>query len=597
MALLSMRGIKLGFGGELLLDNIDLSIEVGDRACLIGRNGTGKSSLLKILHGDVQQDAGEIQTSGGISIAYLPQNVPEDVSGLVEDIAGSWIGKHAQAGGEWTSHHVVGKMLSHLGLDAQAQFSELSGGQKRRVLLARAMACEPDLLLLDEPTNHLDIDSICWMENFLLRHCRTILFVTHDRSFLRRVANRIIDLDRGRLAHWACDYDTFLQRKAELLNDEEVNQARFDRKLSKEEVWIRKGIKARRTRNEGRVRQLLAMREERRKRRSVGGTARINVQEAERSGRKVIETKTLDFSYSGCPPVIRDFSTTIMRGDKIGIIGANGSGKTTLLKLLTGELTPTGGEVVHGTKLEVAYFDQHREALDNDLSVAENAGRGNDCIMIDGRPRHIISYLSDFLFTPDRARTPVRVLSGGERNRLLLAMLFAKPSNLLVMDEPTNDLDAETLELLEEQLLNYSGTLLMVSHDRAFLDNVVTRIVAMKDGGSVDECIGSYEDYVRMTAETDRPEAKVAKKVQAGTGTVKRLGYNEKRELEGLPHKIEKLEAEQAELHVQMTGSDYYRKPPAEIAADQRRLARLVAELSRNYERWEELELLSRVSN
>jgi len=592
MALVSMRGIKLSFGGGLLLDDLDLNIEPGDRACLVGRNGTGKSSLLKILHGDLSPDAGAIQKDGHVRISYLPQDVPEGISGTVEDIVASWLSNGAPSDSDWSSHHVVGKMVSHLYLDPHAEFDELSGGQKRRVLLARALACEPDLLLLDEPTNHLDIDSICWLEDFLLRHCKTFLFVTHDRAFLRRVANRIIDLDRGQLAHWSCDYDSFLQRKSDLLADEQVSNAKFDKKLSKEEVWIRKGIKARRTRDEGRVRQLLQMREERRARRGLEGAARLQAQNAERSGNKVLEAKSLSFSYDGVCPIVKDLDTTIMRGDKIGIVGPNGSGKTTLLKLFTHELAPTGGEVVSGTKLQTAYFDQHRAVLDDDKTVAENAGRGSDSITVNGRERHIFSYLQDFLFAPERARTPVSVLSGGERNRLLLAMLFATPSNLLIMDEPTNDLDTATLELLEEQLLNYQGTLLMVSHDRAFLDNVVTRIMGMDGKGAVRESVGSYTDYIDLL-QSEKAAVKAAKKAsspKAGSG--KRLGFNEKNELKKLPARIEQLETEQAELHDKMIEADYYRTSPEEIAADKLRADALVHELMQVYDRWEELEAL-----
>ncbi len=593
MALLSLREIRLAFGLDQLLDSVDLHVEPGDRACLVGRNGAGKSSLLKILQGEIAPDSGEIVNPNKSRVAYLPQNLPEGISGNVEEIVSSWISKPEHADVGWSSHHVVGKLLSHLGLDAHSDYGELSGGQKRRVLLARALACEPDLLLLDEPTNHLDIDSICWMEEFLLRHCKTILFVTHDRAFLRRMANKIIDLDRGQLAQWECDYDTYLRRKADLLNDEAVNQTRFDKKLSKEEVWIRKGIKARRTRNEGRVRKLMAMREERRERRSVEGNARLNLQQAERSGRKVIVAENLTFSYGGAHPIVADFSSLIMRGDRIGVAGPNGSGKTTLLKLLTGELQPESGTVDLGTKLEVSYFDQHRAILDDELSVAENVAGGNENVNVNGRPRHVISYLQDFLFTPERAKTPVKVLSGGERSRLLLAMLFAKPSNLLVMDEPTNDLDSETLELLEEQLLNYEGTVLMVSHDREFLDNVVTRLIVMKYGNAAREYVGGYRDYLAETQAAKATVRTTAKKERAKKPSPsKRFGFNEKRELEKLPAKIEQLEAEQAELHDEMASAEYYRKKPEELAADQNRTIELIDELAKLYDRWEELELL-----
>ena len=594
MALVSMRGISLSFGKDLLLDNIDLNIEAGNKACLVGRNGAGKSSLLKILHADLYPDGGEIQNPDDTRISYLPQDVPADITGTVEEVAVSWKTDTTNHDSHWESYHVVGKVLSHLYLNPKEQFEKLSGGQKRRVLLARALVCEPDLLLLDEPTNHLDIESICWLEDYLLRHCKTFLFVTHDRAFLRRMANRIIDLDRGHLADWSCDYDTFLRRKSDLLHDEDVRQIIFDKKLTKEEIWIRQGIKARRTRDEGRVNQLIKMREERRERRAISGMAKLNVQHAERSGNKVIETKSLSFSYDPEHPIIRNFDIRIMREDKIGIVGPNGSGKTTLLKLFTGELKPAQGELTLGTRLEIAYFDQHRAILNDEKTVAENAGRGLDNIIINGKERHVISYLQDFLFTPDRAKTPVRILSGGERNRLLLAMLFARPSNLLIMDEPTNDLDTETLELLEEQLLKYKGTILMVSHDRAFLDNVVTSIVALEGNGVVREYIGSYEDYNKVrksgialkNAKTNKKDV-IKKKTPA-----KRFGFNENRELKALPRKIEKLEEEQTFLNKKMADPDYYKTDPDQITVDKDRTKELNNELNLSYCRWEELELL-----
>lgn len=594
MALVSMRGISLSFGKDLLLDNIDLNIEAGNKACLVGRNGAGKSSLLKILHADLYPDGGEIQNPDDTRISYLPQDVPADITGTVEEVAVSWKTDTTNHDSHWESYHVVGKVLSHLYLNPKEQFEKLSGGQKRRVLLARALVCEPDLLLLDEPTNHLDIESICWLEDYLLRHCKTFLFVTHDRAFLRRMANRIIDLDRGHLADWSCDYDTFLRRKSDLLHDEDVRQIIFDKKLTKEEIWIRQGIKARRTRDEGRVNQLIKMREERRERRATSGMAKLNVQHAERSGNKVIETKSLSFSYDPEHPIIRNFDIRIMREDKIGIVGPNGSGKTTLLKLFTGELKPAQGELSLGTRLEIAYFDQHRAILNDEKTVAENAGRGLDNIIINGKERHVISYLQDFLFTPDRAKTPVRILSGGERNRLLLAMLFARPSNLLIMDEPTNDLDTETLELLEEQLLKYKGTILMVSHDRAFLDNVVTSIVALEGNGVVREYIGSYEDYNKVrksgialkNAKTNKKDV-IKKKTPA-----KRFGFNENRELKALPRKIEKLEEEQTFLNKKMADPDYYKTDPDQITVDKDRTKELNNELNLSYCRWEELELL-----
>lgn len=595
MALLNMSGVSLSFGAELLLDQVSLNIEEGDRICLVGRNGAGKSSLLKILNGDVSPDEGEIRRQKDLRIAYLPQEVPQDMSGRVADTvaAGLFKTRHTEHETDVDGHLIVERVISHLGLDRDADCATLSGGQKRRVLLAHALVHEPDILLLDEPTNHLDIDSICWMESFLLRHSATLVFVTHDRAFLRRIATGIVDLDRGRLAHWTCDYDTFLKRKAGLMHDEGVYRTSFDKKLAREEAWIREGIKARRTRDEGRVRALMALREEHRARRYAEGQARLQVQRGQLSGRKVIHAKGISFAYPDQAPIIEDFTTQIMRGDKIGVIGPNGSGKTTLLRLLIGQLMPTRGELVLGTKLEMAYFDQHRAQLNDDETVAENAGQGMDSVTIDGKSRHIISYLRDFLFTPDRANSPVSVLSGGERNRLLLAMLFAKPSNLLVMDEPTNDLDVETLELLEEQLANYHGTVLMVSHDRAFLNNVVTSVLVMQGAGFVGEYIGGYSDWLK---EKDKIASAANGQVGCGTQQLTRrpasFGYKQNRELNAMPRTIEKLEEQQQVLHAKMAARDYFRTPAREIAADTVREQELTRELDATYRRWEELETL-----
>lgn len=591
MALLSMRGVSLSFGGQQLLDKVDLQIESGDRACLVGRNGTGKSSLLKLLCRTFPPDSGEIQCARTTRIAYLPQDVPLDVTGRVAEIVETGLHLSGSNSGEPDprEQQAIATVLSHLGLERDTDFTTLSGGQKRRVLLARSLVCEPNLLLLDEPTNHLDIDSIRWLEGFLLRHCKTLLFVTHDRALLRRLANRIIDLDRGRLAHWACDYDTFLRRKAGLLHDEQAQQAVFDRKLAKEEEWIRQGIKARRTRNEGRVRVLMQMRKERRVRRQVEGTARMHAQHAEQSGRKVIEARNVSFAFGGEPPVVHGFSARLLRGDKVGIIGPNGSGKTTLLRLFAGQLEPRHGELVHGTHLQIAYFDQHRDVLDDEASVVENVGNGKETFTIDGTSRHVIGYLQDFLFAPDRAQAPVKVLSGGERNRLLLARLFATPSNVLVMDEPTNDLDVETLELLEEQILNYQGTVLVVSHDRAFLNNLVTSLLVLEGDGIVREYVGSYDDWLAARTNTARSGNRKA----AGPRPERKqktFGYKQKRELEALPEKIETLETKQAELHVAMAAPGYFRAAPERLALDNRRNKELGRELEALYSRWEELE-------
>ncbi len=593
MPLLSLHNVSLSFGGEKLLDNITLHIEQNDRACIIGRNGTGKSSLLKLINNDYSPDSGEIYTAKNLKTSYLPQEIPHNIYGTVAEVVRSWLIKNVQTDSD-ANKQITGKVLSHLSLNPDSDFSTLSGGQKRRALLARALVSEPDLLLLDEPTNHLDIESISWMEDYLLQHCRTFIFVTHDRAFLQRLSNKIIDLDRGKIAQWKCDYKTFLRRKEEILHDEEVRQKAFDKKLAKEEIWIRQGIKARRTRDEGRVRALMEMREKRRKRRETVGKANINITQSDLSGRQVITVKEISFSYPDATPLVQDFSTRIIRGDRIGIIGPNGSGKTTLLNLLAKKISPTKGEVIHGTNLQIAYFDQYREILDNNTTVVENIGNGLDTITINGKSRHVISYLQDFLFTPDRAKSPVKVLSGGERNRLMLAILFANPSNLLIMDEPTNDLDTETLELLEEKLMEYQGTILLVSHDRAFLDNVITSMFILKPGGKVDEYIGSYTDYDKYKNNTKTKNSTKRVKKSSGQNTPKAFGYKQKYELQHLPEKIEKLEQEQKILHEKMYSPDYYKVPPEEISADTEREKEITDELEAAYNRWAELEELSK---
>ena len=492
---MSLRDVSLSFGGPKLLDRVNLQIERGDRLCLLGRNGEGKSSLLKLLVGEVAPDDGQVLRQQGLRVARLPQEVPTDRAGSVADEVAEGLAEPDHPSP--VHDHRVDAVLSRMGLEADAHFADLSSGKKRRVLLARSLVSEPDILLLDEPTNHLDIDAIRWLEDFLIRYGGTLVFVTHDRVFLERLATRIIELDRGNLGDWACDYPTFLKRREDQLAAEARQNALFDKKLAQEEVWIRKGIQARRTRNEGRVRALKALREARTKRRERQGTARVQVQEAERSGTLVIEAKGVSFGY-GDRPVIRDLTTTILRGDKIGIVGPNGSGKTTLLRLLLGGLAPGKGTVRHGTNLEVAYFDQLKATLDDEKTVQENVSDGYDTIPINGQPRHVLGYLQDFLFAPDRARGLVKFLSGGERTRLLLARLFTKPSNVLVMDEPTNDLDVETLELLEGLVVDYPGTVLLVSHDRAFLNNVATGTLAVEADGAVKEYDGGYDDYLRQ---------------------------------------------------------------------------------------------------
>ncbi len=628
MALITLRDIHLGYGGPALLDGVDLAIDKGERLCLLGRNGAGKSTLMKLIAGEIQADDGERVVSQGARITRLEQEVPADLAGSVFDVVAAGLGEigdlvrryhrlsaevaaAGDAGGDllqrlarlqheleaadgWHTEQRVEQVLSRLSLEPDTPFDALSGGLKRRVLLARALVQGPDLLLLDEPTNHLDIDAIDWLEQFLLDFPGALLFVTHDRRFLRRLATRIVELDRGRLTDWPGDYDNFLRRKEEMLNAEEKANARFDKRLAEEEAWIRQGIKARRTRNEGRVRALQAMREERARRRRQTGQVKMAVQEAERSGKLVLEAESISYAWDG-RPVVRDFSTTILRGDRIGIIGPNGAGKTTLLNLLLGRLQPDSGRLRLGTRLEVAYFDQMRAALDEEASVVDNLADGADKVEIDGRQRHVISYLQDFLFPPERARQPVKALSGGERNRLLLARLFTRPANVLVLDEPTNDLDLETLELLEERLLDYQGTLLLVSHDRAFLDNVVTSTLVFEGGGRIGEYVGGYSDWLRQ-----RPEpAETRKQAPAASRPAQRsrpkerprkLGYKEQRELEQLPGRIESLEQELEQAQQALADPALYQQGgerAAELKAD---LERLEAGLEQAYQRWEELE-------
>jgi len=600
MALVSMRDVSVSYGGPLLLDHVNLQIERGERVCLLGRNGVGKSTLMRLIKGDLTPDGGEVVRQQGMRIALLPQEVPQGLSGTVFAILAGEPDDTINVAGtafedaEWRRHQQVEKIISLMKLDADAQFEALSAGLKRRVMLAAGLVCDPDMLLLDEPTNHLDIEAISWMEDFLLRYGGTMLFVTHDRMFLQNLAIRIVELDRGSLFDWSCDYETFLKRKQAALDAEQGQWLQFDKKLAREEVWIRQGIKARRTRNEGRVRALERMREARRTRRERTGSVLLRAQEAVRSGKLVIEAKDVSYGYSEDATVIRDFSTLIMRGDKVGIIGPNGSGKTTLLRILLRELVPQRGQVRHGVNLEIAYFDQLRAQLDENKSVIENVSEGNDSILFNGKPRHIIGYLQDFLFSPERARSPVRILSGGERNRLLLARLFTQPSNVLVMDEPTNDLDTETLELLEELLLDYPGTLLLVSHDRTFLNNVVTSTLVLEGEGRVGDYVGGYDDWLRQRR--TEPQAKAEKssgnkEKQKFRGEPRQtLSYKEQRELEAMPQRIETLEAEQERLYQTLSDPAFYRQNGTEIAAAKARLESLEQELDLAYQRWETLE-------
>ncbi|EIL95638.1 ATP-binding cassette domain-containing protein, partial [Rhodanobacter sp. 115] len=529
MSLIQLQHVDFSIGGPLLLENVDLSIEANERVCIVGRNGEGKSTLMKLIAGELHADDGEIRVQNGVVIARMAQEVPQDTSGTVFDVVSEGLGDlgrllaryhHLIAEGDfdalgdvqqqieaqhgWDLDRRVGEVITKLELPAETDFAALSGGMKRRVLLAQALVRKPDVLLLDEPTNHLDIEAIGWLENFLKQFGGSILFVTHDRSFLQALATRIVEIDRGQLTDWPGDYANYLRRREERLHAESQANALFDKKLAQEEVWIRQGIKARRTRNEGRVRALKALRVERAERRNLGGNVKMNAANAQASGKKVIDLEHITQAYDG-RVLIDDLSTTIMRGDRIGIVGPNGAGKSTLLKIMLGELKPQRGEVTLGTSLEIAYFDQHRAQLDDRLNALDNVAEGREFIELNGQRKHIIGYLQDFLFSPERARAPITRLSGGERNRLLLAKLFAQPSNLLIMDEPTNDLDIETLELLEELLTDYQGTLLLVSHDRAFLDNVVSSTLVLEGEGRVGEYVGGYTDWLRQ-----RPAAAAA---------------------------------------------------------------------------------------
>lgn len=590
MALISLQDIRLGFGGAPLLDGATLQIEEGERVCILGRNGAGKSTLLKLAEGLILPDGGEIVRQQSLRVASLSQEVPTGLVGSVSEVIGEVLDDEYN----WEDQQRIEKLLSRMSLDGDAPFASLSAGLKRRVLLARGLVAEPHLLLLDEPTNHLDIDSIIWLEDFLIRYGGTLLFITHDRAFLQRLATRIVELDRGRLINWDCDYPKYLERRDALLEAEESQNSRFDKKLAEEEVWIRKGIKARRTRNEGRVRALKKMREERQERRSQTGSVSMKLQDARKSGRIVIETEGVTCGY-GDKIVARDLSTVIMRGDKIGIIGPNGAGKTTLLKTLLGQLVPISGKVKLGTRLDIAYFDQLRSQLDEEKTVQENVGEGNDQVIINGKPKHIIGYLQDFLFTPDRARSPVKILSGGERNRLLLAKLFTKPSNVIVMDEPTNDLDMETLDLLEELLVDYSGTLLLVSHDRNFINDIVTSTLVFEGDERVEEYIGGYDDWLRQRKAKEKAKKKDSGKSGEQRKKARKLSFKEKAELEELPGQIETLDARKEELYKLMAEPEIYQQS-AKLAEIQDEVEETEEALANAYKRWEELEAIKEAS-
>ena len=629
MSLLSYRNLTLSFGGPPLLDNAGLTISKHERICLVGRNGEGKSTLLRIIAGQIKPDTGEKEALPNLRIGKLDQEVPDQLEGSVFDIVTSGLGAAAESIAEyhrlakeyaenpneaiaqqldqlqetldhtdgWSLEHKVSSILDRVELNGDDSFASLSGGNKRRALLAHALVDEPQILLLDEPTNHLDIPGIQWMETFLRKSDCALLFISHDRTFIRQVATRVLDLDRGQLTSWNCDYETYLTRKAELLAGEAKQQAVFDKKLAEEEIWIRKGIQARRTRNEGRVRSLQKMRLERAQRREITGTAKLDLNQNKLSGRKVITVDSISYSWNE-KPLIRDFSTVVWRGDKIGIVGLNGSGKTTLLNLLLGKLSPQQGTVTLGTKLDIAYFDQHRAQLDATLTVAENVHPYGEMVTINGRQKHILTYLQDFLFTPQTARAPITKLSGGERARLLLARLFLQPANVLVLDEPTNDLDIETVELLEERLLDYQGTLLLVSHDRSFLNNVATATIALEGNGRITEYNGGCEDWLenQKARNTQKPKSV---KVQTATDKAqltktqqpsRKLNNKEREALKNLPDRIAQLEAEHAQLSEKMASAAYYQDTTNDVAADVKRLEQLEAETLAAYEQWEALE-------
>ncbi|WP_290884821.1 ribosomal protection-like ABC-F family protein [Arenimonas sp.] len=644
MSLITFQGVDYSVGGPLLLESVDLTIERNERVCIVGRNGAGKSTLLRLMGGAITPDDGVVKREG--RLAGLAQEVPKDLAGSVFDVVAMGLGAlgadlaryhhllhdgddidmdelgavqaRIEAGDGWEIEQRVEQVISKLDLPEDAEFSALSGGMKRRVLLAQALVAAPDLLLLDEPTNHLDIESIAWLEEFLKNFGGSVVFVTHDREFLKNLATRIVEIDRGQVTSWPGDYDNFLRRREERLHAEAQANALFDKKLAQEEVWIRQGIKARRTRNEGRVTALKAMRRERAERREQQGNVKLAAAGAEKSGRKVFEAKDISFAFDGeggaqgpvragtARVLVRNFSTVIQRGDKIGLIGPNGSGKTTLLKLLLGDLQPQSGEVRVGTNLEVAFFDQLRAALREDWNALDNVSEGREFIEINGSRKHVMGYLQDFLFSPDRALAPITKLSGGERNRLLLAKLFAKPSNVLVMDEPTNDLDVETLELLEELLIDYPGTLILVSHDRAFLDNVVTSSLVMEGNGRVGEYVGGYTDWLRQRPMAARiaaanaasprltpqvaPTPKPAAAPAAPAPAKRKLSYKEQRELEELPGRIETLDAEIFALTSQIQDPAFYRQPADAVTAANARLSQLQGELEQAYARWTELE-------
>ncbi len=605
MALVSLLDVSLSFGGAPLLDRVNLQIDRGERVCLVGRNGAGKSTLMKVIAGSLAPDTGQVFRQPGAVFSTLQQEVPAGLTGTVQQVVEGEGGSYEEHN-DWERHDRVERLLESMALPAATDFASLSAGQKRRVLLARGLVEDPQLLLLDEPTNHLDLESITWLETFLLDWGGALLFVTHDRAFLKRLATRIVEVDRGQLIGWACDYDTFLVRKQAVLEAEEVQRAQFDKKLAQEEEWIRRGVRAQRSRAQNRINALKTMRAERAARRERAGTAKITAQAADRSGFKVVSAEDVGFRYED-RWIIRDFSVRIERGDKVGIIGPNGAGKTTLLRLLLGQLAPQRGTIEQGTRLEVVYFDQLRAQLDESMRVQDAVADGNATVTINGRTRHVISYLEDFLFEPTRARTPIKALSGGERNRLLLARLFTKPANVLVLDEPTNDLDAETLELLEDLLVEFEGTVLLVSHDRAFLNEVCTSLLVFEGDGRISEYIGGYDDWQRertrslagavktvdqsnRSSDSDQPGSRPADARSSAPKKSRKLTNKERAELDALPARIEKLEAEQATLTTQLADPVFFKTAGPEVRQATGRLGEIEAELATAYARWTELE-------
>ncbi len=627
MALLSLQDVSISFGGSPLLDKVSMQVKKGERVCLIGRNGEGKTTLLKLISGEIKPDNGTISLQKGSSIARLSQELPADLTGSVYDVVATGLGEigvlleeyrhlisslargaddsmlkrmnvlqdKLERGKVWQVRQRVETVLTRMSLKPDVRVENLSVGFKRRAFLARALVAEPEILLLDEPTNHLDITTINWVEEFLEKYRGTLIFVTHDRMFLQKLATRIVEIDRGRLFSADCGYRIFLERRLAALEAEEAQRNGLMRKLTQEEAWIRKGVKARRTRNEGRVQALIKMREEQQSWRRQAGSVKIRIQKAESTGKLVIEAIGVSHGF-GEKPLIKDFSVKVIRGDRIGIIGPNGIGKSTLLSILLSEIVPDQGKIRTGTRLEIVYFDQLREQLDGDKTVQDNVADGTDMMDINGSPRHVLGYLKEFLFSPDRARSPARILSGGERNRLLLARLFARPCNVLVLDEPTNDLDIETLELLEERLLDYSGTILLVSHDREFLNNVVTSTLVFEPNGAIREYAGGYDDWLSQRARpVEKKKAvkeRLAEKVRIKKEQPRKLTFKEGKELEVLPGHIELLEQEQNELYKQLADPELYRGGGDRIAPARIRVDTLQQELDEAYARWEELESL-----